>query len=167
MYLTIRALHVLCAGTWLGMVVFAVFWLNPMMHDFGPDAGKIGASLEKHRFMMAIPSISGITVLTGFYLFWRFTGAFSPDVMHSTSAMVFGTGGLLGFIALMIGALVVGRSMKRVIQLGGQAATASEGDRRRLVGEMTALRHRAEVGTHVVLGLLAITTVLMAIGHYV
>src|SRR4051812_37014395 len=100
MYLTIRALHVLCAGTWLGMVVFAVFWLNPMMHDFGPDAGKIGASLEKHRFMMAIPSISGITVLTGFYLFWRFTGAFSPDVMHSTSAMVFGTGGLLGFIAL-------------------------------------------------------------------
>lgn len=168
MYLTFRTLHILSAALWIGMTFTSSMFLIPAAASLGKDADKLGAALQRLGFVIAMPVIATLTVLTGAWLYWRFTGGFSAEASHTHSAMSLGAGAAFAITAYLIGALVVGRSMTRANDLAAQAAKATgESDRARLLSTAQALRRRAAVSAKIVFGLQLITLVLMSIANYI
>jgi len=168
MFLVLRAVHVLLAAVWVGSTAFMVFFVMPALKDTGPAAGPMMGAIARKGLNAFMAVLGGLTVLSGFYLYWRLTGGFDPALSATHGAMVFGTGGIAGLISLVIGGAVVGRSMKRMGELGGQASALPEGPERvRLMGESNAARDRGLAGARLVLALQLIAVICMAIGHYV
>jgi uncharacterized membrane protein len=167
-FLTLRALHVLCAALWLGSVVLLTFFVMPAITQLGPDAGRVMTGLQKVGLNAFMGAIGGLTVLSGFYLYWHFTAGFDPTISSSTGGKLFGAGGVLGLAAVIIGGSIVGRGAKRLTTLGQELATTTDATARtEVVAEMSRLRNQVTTFGNVVVGLLVITTILMALGHYV
>lgn len=167
LFLSLRALHVLIGAVWIGAVAMTSLFVMPAMQDAGAGAGPVIGALMRRKIHAFMASIGGLTVLTGLYLYYRFTGGFDPALSGTRAAMVFGTGGIAGLIALIIGGAVVSRNAKKMGALAARLATASEPDRASIAADMGAARARAANASRVVLVLQVIAIVLMAIGHYV
>ena len=168
LFLSVRVLHILLGATWLGAAVVVSFFLLPAIEQAGPDGGKVVAGMIRRKFDKFIPSIGGMTVLTGFYLYWHFTGGFDPVVSAGMGARVFGAGGILGTIALILAGSVVAKNMRKVVALMKQASeTADAHTRAPLLEQAGQLRRKAGAAGKIVALLLIVTIVLMALGHYV
>jgi uncharacterized membrane protein len=168
LFLTLRVFHVLFAAAWLGGAVFTAFFLMPAMQEAGPDAGKVMAALMRRKLPAYIASVSGLTVVTGLYLYWHFTSGFDPALSASRGGQVFGAGGLLGIVAFILAASGVSRSMKQMMKLMGQAASTTDASARSaLIERATALRRRARTFATIVAVLLIFAIMAMAAGHYV
>jgi uncharacterized membrane protein len=167
LFLLLRAAHVLLAALWVGSMAFTTFFLMPAFQESGPAAGPVMAALVRRKFSVFMSAIGGTTVLTGFYLYYRFTGGFDPALSGSMGARVFGTGGLAGLAALIIGGAVVARNAKKMAAIGPRLASAPDSERAALAADMAAARQRAATFSLVVIVLQVIAVVLMAIGHYV
>src|SRR4051812_30822330 len=167
LFLILRAAHVLLATLWVGAVGFVTFFLMPALDEAGPAAGPVMGALVRRKIHVFMASIGGTTVVTGIYLYYRFTGGFDPALSGSMAARVFGTGGLAGIIALIIGGAVVSRNAKKMAELRARLASTPESARAPLAADMAAARRRAATASRIVVALQLIAVVLMAIGHYV
>jgi uncharacterized membrane protein len=151
-----RTLHILFAASWFGAATVLTLYLLPVLRQLGP-AGE--TTLQRltgrglHRFMAAS---SGITVLSGLWLYWTLTAGFSASAMASTPGVVFGLGGLAGLLAAMLGGGVIGRSIKRI-----EALSASGGD----PAQIANLQQRIAMASRLALALLAFALLAMALGH--
>ena len=167
-FLAVRAAHVLLAAIWVGSVAFMVFFVMPASRETGPAAGPMMAAIARRGLNGFMGALGGLTVVTGFYLYWRFTGGFDPALSATRAAMVFGTGGIAGLISVIVGGAVVGRNMAKMAALAGRARELPEGaERARLTTEANAARDRGVAGARIVLVLQLIAVLCMAIGHYV
>src|SRR5580765_3919664 len=141
-FLSARVLHIVCAALWFGAIVFVSMFLMPVLQQVGPESGKIMTGMERRGLVIFMSSIAGITILTGFYLYWHLTGGFDHAMMGTTETMVFGTGGILGLTAFIIGASVVGQSAKKVTALGAKLAGMAEKDRVAATAQIQQLRRK-------------------------
>ncbi|HZP10972.1 MAG TPA: hypothetical protein VFB36_00980 [Nevskiaceae bacterium] len=157
-FVAIRVLHVVLAALWLGAGVFTALFLFPTLGDSAPGSNSMFAALMRRRFGVYMAVTGGLAVLTGIWLYWRFTGGFSAATIGTTSGIVFGIGGLAGIAAVAIGGAVIGRSADKMAALIEQAAPQSE---------IEALRQRALGANRVVAALMILAVVCMAAGHYV
>ena len=167
LFLLIRAAHVLLAALWVGATFFVTYFLFPSLQETGPAGGPVMGALMRRKLPAFQASLGGITVLTGFYLYYRFTSGFDPVVSGSRGGIVFGTGGICGLAALIIGGAVVGKNAHKMSELGARLATAPEAERAALAAQMATHRSRAATAGRLVMILQMIAVVLMAIGHYV
>ena len=167
LYLLIRAAHVLLAAVWVGATFLNTFFLFPALEDAGPAASPVVAAIMRRKLPAFMASIGGTAVLTGLYLYYRFTSGFDPSLSNTRGAMVFGTGGLAGIVALIIGGAVVAGAAKKMGEIAVRLSSAPEPERAALASQMAAARRRAESGARIVIVLQIIAIVLMAIGHYV
>ena len=150
--LTIRVVHVLGACIWLGAAFFIAWFLMPAMREAGPDGGKVMAAVQKRGWVVLMPVIATITVLTGFWLYRPYMGA------EGNAAKYLGLGGVIGVIALVIGGGVVGRSMSKAEKLSANPATMAEAG---------ALRAKAMTWVRIMSVLVIVTAILMTIAMYV
>ena len=167
LFLLLRATHVLLAALWVGSVAFTTFYLMPALAESGPSAGPVMGALARRKIHVYMASIGGITVLTGFYLYYRFTGGFDPALSGSRGAMAFGFGGICGLVALILGGAIVSRNAKKMGDLGARLASAPDAQRAALTAEIADARQRIETFSRIIIALQIIAVVLMAIGHYV
>ena len=167
LFLTLRALHVLLAATWVGATVFMTYLVMPVAEAAGPAGGQVMMGLNRRGMNAFFGAVGGITVLTGIYLFWRFTGGFDPEVSRSHAGMAFGIGGLAGIIAAIIGGSVVARSASKVIALMEQAARVPDNQKGPLMQQANVLRQRMKSAGTIVLLMQVIALLLMAVGHYI
>jgi hypothetical protein len=167
-FLSVRVFHVLLGASWLGAALFTSFFLIPALQEAGPAGGAVMIGLVRRKLPIFIASIAGLTVLTGLWLYWRFTDGFDPGISSTMGGRVFGTGGLLGLVSLIIAGSVVSRNMKSAVRLLTDAAAQPDGPARAAQMERAiACRGKAAVGARIVAILLVITIMLMAMGHYV
>jgi uncharacterized membrane protein len=166
-FLLLRAAHVLVAAIWVGATFFITYFLFPTLQETGPAGGPVMGALMRRKLPVFQASLGGTAVLTGIYLYYRFTGGFDPALSGTRAAMVFGTGGLCGLAALIVGGSVVSRNAKKMAELGARLASAPETERAALAGQLAAHRSRAAAAARVVIVLQMIAVVLMAVGHYV
>jgi uncharacterized membrane protein len=167
-FLAVRALHVLLAATWLGTTAFMYIFLTPALDDIGSAGGRLMESMGRRGVQAFMGSAGGLAVVTGIWLYWRFTGGFDPAASGTMGARVFGAGGVAGILSLIIGGAVVGRAARKMTDLASRAAAAPEGpERAALTAQVTALKRRASTGGKIVLALQVVALVCMAIGHYV
>ncbi len=167
MFLAIRVLHVLLAATWLGIAVFMTWFLGPAMAAAAPAGGPVLTAITRRGFHTFMGVISGVTVLSGIYLYWHFTGGFDPAISGSHAGMAFGAGGLFGIVGAGVGGAVVGRSARALEALGAKMPTLAPEERAAAATQMIALGARLETGGRIVIAVLTIALTLMAIGHYI
>jgi len=168
LFLIIRPLHVLLSAIWIGSAVFTSYLLMPAVDADPPAGGRIMMSLNRNGLVAFFGSMAGFTVLTGLYLYWRFTGGFGPEASRSHAGLAFGIGGVAGTLAAVIGGSVVGRSSNRLIAIMEQAARMPDGpEKTALLQPAAALRQRIASAGHVVVALQVIALVLMAVAHYI
>jgi hypothetical protein len=167
-FLSVRALHVLLGAIWLGAAVLMTYFVLPSVEDAGPDGGKVVMALLRRQFAAFVASVSGLTVVTGFWLYWHFTAGFDPALSATPGAMVFGTGGLLGFIAAGLTSAIVIKNIKRAAALMKEAEGTSDiTARATLLSQAVHFRRKAGGAGRIVALMLVVTIILMAIGHYV
>jgi hypothetical protein len=168
LFLGMRVLHVVLAGAWLGAAMFTTLYLFPAVQEMGPAGAPVMKALVHRGVVKYMASIGGLTVVTGVYLFWRFTGGFDPAVSASRAGMAFSVGALTGLIALILGGSMVGASVKKLVALDAQAARLPEGaERAALMNTMNGLRARLVTFGRIVVLLLLISMAAMALGHYI
>lgn len=167
LFLTVRAAHVLLAAVWVGATVFTSVLLMPVVEGAGPAGGQIMMGLERKGMTAFFAAMGGITVLTGIYLYWRFTGGFDPEVSRSHAGMAFGIGGVFGLLAVIIGGSVMGRSSRKLLALMEQLPKASDAQKPSLMQEAAALRGRMKSFGKIVLLCQVVALLLMAVGHYI
>jgi uncharacterized membrane protein len=167
-FLALRATHVLCAAVWIGSTAYISLLLTPAVEDAGPAGGQIMMRLDRRGLHTYMAVVAVTTILSGAYLLWRFTGGFDPGVIATHAGIAFGSGGLSGVLAGVVGATVVGRSGSQVVAIMTEAVGVPDGPARgALMQRAAALRERIKGGTRVVMMLQVTALVLMSLGHYV
>lgn len=168
LFLTIRVLHILLAAIWFGAAVVMMFFVIPAIKDAKAAGGAVMAGVQNRKYPAIMQAIAGTTVLTGMYLYWRFTSGFDPTLSASMAGRVFGTGAAAGILALVIGASVVGGAMKKIGTTMAKAGAMPDGpEKLALVASVAPLQARAEFFGKLVIVLMLIAFVTMSIGHYV
>jgi hypothetical protein len=166
-FLILRAAHVLLAALWLGASFMLVAFVLPAVRDVGPGGGHFMQTLQRRKLHVFMALASILTVLTGLWLYWRFTTGLDADVILSPGGIAFGIGGICGLLAMVLGGAVMGRGVARMVALGELAAAGSETERATHLQDMGALRQRLGFAGKFILLLMAAALVLMAIGHYI
>lgn len=160
--LTVRVIHVLGACIWLGAAFFAAWFLLPAMREVGPDAGKVMAAVQKRGWLVVLPVIATTTVLTGFWLYRPYMGA------EGNAAKYLGFGGVVGVIALVLGAAVVSRLMNSAVKLSADASAMTDANARATaMSKANEMRGKALTWARVVSLLVILAAVLMTMAMYV
>ena len=167
LFLFLRVVHVLLGAIWVGSTVFLTLRLMPAIEKSGPAGGQVMVALNRNGVTAFFASIGGTTVLTGLYLYWRFTGGFDPAISAGHAGMAFGLGGVCGILALILGGAVVGRSSNRIVDLMEQLPKAPDAQKGAILQEVNGLRQKLKTFGSIVLLLQVIAVVLMALGHYI
>ena len=164
LYLGIRVLHILMGALWVGLAVFVAFFLMPAVGDSGPEGGKVMAALERRRFVVYAPVVAALTVLSGLWLYWRYTAGFSATIAASHAGMAFGLGGALGIVSAVLGGAVLSRAAATATALFREAAGLPEGPTRAAkLASAQQFRARAQAVARLVAVLLIITVGLMSV----
>jgi hypothetical protein len=162
-----RLLHIGLGAFWVGTMFFNALFLGPALQDIGPDAAKVGAALVRRRMMLVMPIVAILTLLSGFWLYWRVSGGFAPGYMGSNQGRTLGVGGVAALLAFVVGMILVRPAMGRAAALTQSAAQASGAERETQMAEAQAARNRSAVGGRWVSWLLGLALVAMAIARYV
>jgi uncharacterized membrane protein len=160
--LIVRVLHVVSAAIWLGAAIFVGWFLMPAIIEAGPDGGKVMGGIQRRGWVAVAPVIAVLTIVSGIYLYVPYMG--SP----STVGRMLGAGGVIGIVAMILGAAVVSRTMAQANALTAQMATTPEGPARQdLIVRTRGLRAKGLLYTRVVSILVLVAAMLMAAAAYV
>jgi uncharacterized membrane protein len=162
-----RIIHVLGGVIWVGSMFFVSTFLIPAMTDAGPDSGKVMAALNRRNFMIVIPVIAILTMLSGLWLYGRASMGFDPAYMRSGPGRTYALGAVMAITAFIIGMTITRPAMVKAGKLMERAGTASPTERESLMGEAQAQRARGAKWGKVIAFLLIGAATLMALGRYV
>jgi hypothetical protein len=167
LFLSMRVLHVLLAAVWLGATLFTSYLLLPVVQAAGPAGGQVMIGLHRKGITPFFGAVGGITVLTGIYLYWHFTGGFDPEISRGHAGMAYGIGGVAGLIAVILGGSVVGRSSGKLVAIMEKMPSAAEAQKGALMQEAGVLRQRMITFSGIVLIMQVVALALMAVAHYI
>ena len=162
-----RILHVSLGVLWVGSMFFLSTFLMPSLQEVGPDAGKVVAALTRRKFMIVLPIIAIVTLLSGLYLYWRVSSGFAPEYMRSGPGQTYGLGAALAIIAFILGISITRPAMIKATQLGQSAMSAAAGEKEAMMAEAQKLRARSASVGRIIFALLIGSTLAMSIGRYV
>jgi uncharacterized membrane protein len=166
-FLVLRAAHVLLAALWLGAAFMLSVFVMPAVRDIGPGGGQLMQTLQRRKLHAFMALAAVLTVLTGLWLYWRFTAGLTEEVILSPGGLAFGIGGVCGLLAMILGGAILGRGFARIVALGEHATAGPEAERATHMHDIETLRQRLSVAGKLILLLMVLALVLMAIGHYV
>ncbi|MCI0436918.1 MAG: hypothetical protein L0271_25250 [Gemmatimonadetes bacterium] len=161
-----RLLHVTLGVFWAGTMIFNAVFLTPAMRDAGPDGASVAAGIMRRRFMDIMPVVALLTLLSGFWLYWRVSGGFMHAYVLSATGLAYGLGGVAAIIAFGVGVSVIRPAMLRAAALTRAVPAVAE-ERDRVMQAAQAMRMRAAAAGRTVAWLLGFAVVVMAIGRYI
>ena len=143
-----------------------VYFILPSLRASGPSGGQVMRTvLVKTSLVSYFPIVGGLTVLSGLAMFWRDSSIAQSNWAASASGMTFSIGGLAGLIALIVGGVMVGRSISQIRQIF-LASDPGAPPSPEQAARIAQLQERAARGNRIVGPLLAIAVVAMAIARY-
>lgn len=162
-----RIIHVLGGVIWVGSMFFMSVFLVPSMTEAGPEAGKVMAALNRRKWMIIIPIIALLTMLSGIWLLWRVSSGFNPAYMHSGPGRTYQLGGGLAILGFVVGLTMTRPAMVKVGKLTAEIANAAPDRREAIMAEIQRARARGALGSKIIGFLLIAAATLMALGRYV
>ena len=91
--IVLRVVHVVGGVFWGGAILFVVHFLEPAVRDAGPDGAKVMQALQKRRYLDVMPVVAALTVVSGYWLYWRVFGRWHPGPGASGAELWLGVGG--------------------------------------------------------------------------
>lgn len=157
--IVLRFLHVVSGALWVGMLAFTVVFLSPALKDLGPDGGKVMPALQRRGIMVVMPVLALVTLISGMWLFARFSGGSMAAAMATGPGRAFALGGTSALLAFLVGIVAMRPIMARtVVLLQNPGANAAELER---------LRARGILIGRIVAVLLFVALTAMAVARYV
>jgi uncharacterized membrane protein len=168
MVLLLRLIHILTGVFWVGGILVFARFVFPTAQALGPAAGPVMDHLMRVRKLPRALILAGLlTVLSGLGLFWRDSMGFRSKWMGTPTAMVFGFGGLLAILALVIGLTVNAPTAQRLAALSGKIQAQGSPPTPEQVAEVQRLQKRLGVVLPLITALVVLATVAMALARYV
>ena len=162
----LRLVHVVSGVLWAGAVFLMVGFIFPSVRAAGPGGGAFMQQIQRRRLPVYMNTTAGLTMLSGLILYGRAIAMTDGAWARTTSAMVFGVGGLATILAAIIGGTLVSRSGVRLGKLSETIQASGRGPAPEQVAEMSALQAKMGKGMRVVASLLGIAVVAMATARY-
>ena len=164
--LVLRVVHVVGGVFWAGAILFVVHFLEPAVRDAGPDGARVMQALQKRRYLDVMPVVAALTLVSGFWLYWRTFGRIHPGPGAAGVELALGIGGLAALVAFVVGVTAMRPAALRIGRLGAELAQAPP-DRKEAIGaEVARLRSRVRTAGRGVAALLGIAILCMAVGRY-
>jgi uncharacterized membrane protein len=164
--LLLRLTHIALGAIWVGTMVFMVVFLTPALRDAGPAGAPIMGSLQRRGFMVVMPVLALLTIISGFLLVERIYGGMS-GLAASRMGQGLMTGAIAAILAFLLGVIVMRPAMTRAAALAARAGSAStEQERIALGAQVQRLRARSAVMGNVIFVLLLIALGAMAVARY-
>ena len=110
-----RLIHVLAGVFWVGAMVFVSAFLIPSLAEVGPDGGKVMVALQRRKFMVVMPVIGTLTMLSGIWLYWRASAGFQVDYMKSGPGHAYAFGAIFAITAFVVGMTVTRPAMMKAL----------------------------------------------------
>ena len=162
----LRVVHVVGGVFWGGAILFVVHFLEPAVRDAGPDGAKVMQALQKRRYLDVVPVVATLTVVSGYWLYFRVFGRWHPGPGASGAELWLGVGGFVSLVAFVIGVSLMRPSALRIGRLAGELAQAAPERRDAIGAEVARLRGRMRLAGRWVAALLGIAILCMAVGRY-
>jgi hypothetical protein len=165
-FLAIRVVHVVLGAFWVGAVLFAALFLDPVVRELGPVGGRVMGILQRRGYVKTMLAVGVTTVLTGVYLLWRISGGFSADYMGMRAGILLSSGGLAAILALVVGSTVTRPTAAKLgaiaSRVAGTGAPPSADD----AAQIAVLQRRMTVALRTVAVLLLVALAAMALGPH-
>ena len=163
--IVLRIVHVLSGIIWVGTAVFMGFFLGPALSTMGPAAGQVMGGLQKRKFMIVLPTVAVLALLSGFRLMMIVSGNFGPGYFQTSSGRTFAGAGVLATIAFLVGIVINRPTMVKMGQLQ-QSMASDPVSKDAIAAEIKKLQNRMMFAGSVVTLLLIVAAVGMAIARY-
>ncbi|HVT39020.1 MAG TPA: hypothetical protein VHE78_08240, partial [Gemmatimonadaceae bacterium] len=103
----LRIVHIVCGVYWVGTVFFVAQFLEPIVRGAGPGGAPVIQGLQARKYFAFMPSIAGLSILSGAVMMWIDSSGFSAAWMASRPGMGFSTGALFAIAGLSVGMAVL------------------------------------------------------------
>jgi hypothetical protein len=164
--IVLRFCHVVAGGLWVGMAVFSAFLLGPAIDEAGPAASAIMPALQRRGVSTILPLLALVTVLSGFWLYWRIAGGDVFSYVQSGPGITFAISAVAAVLGYLVGVLVTRPSMMRAAMLYQAAAAGPPEDRPAQLAEAARWKTRGSKGGQLGGALLLVALAGMAIARY-
>jgi hypothetical protein len=124
-------------------------------------------ALMRRKWMVFLPLVATLTVLSGFFLYWRASSGFASEYMGSGPGLSFCTGAAAAILAFIIGMAVTRPAMTRALELSERMGSADAAERENLAAVIAKHRARGAAGGRIVVALLLVAATAMAVARYV
>ena len=156
----LRLVHVLAGTAWVGSALILLLFIFPMSRRHGLEGSRLVQRMVEAGLARWMASLSGATVLAGFFLYARDSRIGGAGWSQTPVGMALGIGGALGFVAALIGGAYVGRAAKALANLGDRIGS-DEGAPARMLAEKQMMS-----GGRITVVLLILSTASMAVARY-
>ena len=163
--IVLRIIHILGGIIWVGIGLFMVFFLAPALQSIGPAAGQVMGALQKRKFMVILPIIAILTILSGLRLMMIASGNFGAGYFQSPMGRTFAGAAVAAILAFVIGIAVNRPAMMKMGTLQ-QSMSSDPVSKDKIAAEIRKLQQRMAVVGFVVTALLLIAAIGMSIARY-
>lgn len=167
MTMVLRLLHIICGVLWVGGAGVMVMFILPAVGATGPAGGQFMQHVvTKTKLTVYLPILGVITVLAGFGLYYHDMSISGGGFGSSRSGMVYGIGGALALVALILGGAMTGSAAGGIQKITNAVAASGGPPTAEQTQQLIALRGRMALGARIAFLLVLITTICMAVARY-
>ena len=163
--IVLRLIHVLGGIIWVGGAVLMAFFIAPALQAAGSAAGPIMGALQKRKFMVVLPVIAILTLLSGVRLMQITSGGFSAAYFQSPMGKTYAWAGLAAIVAFLMGIVVNRPTMLRLGTLQ-QSMASDPVSKDKIAAEIRKLQQRMSLAGSIVTVLLLMAAIGMAVARY-
>ena len=163
--IVLRVIHVVGGVMWVGAAMFMMFFLGPAIQTMGPAAAQVMGGLQKRKFMVILPIVALLTMLSGLRLMMIASGNFGAGYFQTPMGRTFAAAGALAILAFVIGLLVNRPTMVKMGTLQ-QSMVSDPVSKDKIAAEIKALQRRMAIAGTIVTTMLLLAAVGMAIARY-
>lgn len=168
MMLILRLIHIVGAIFWVGSAMFTGFFLIPSLKETPATMGAVAQALAKRGFMVVMPVVGLLVILSGATMIWITSGGHLHEYMMTASGHTFTMAGGIGILSLLVGLVFTKPANMRAGAIGAQLQTVTDpAEKARLGQEMAAAQKAAATWTIIVTILMIIAACGMAVARYV
>ncbi|MFQ6615436.1 MAG: hypothetical protein ACE5HZ_01535 [Fidelibacterota bacterium] len=162
----VNLIHILTAVFWAGGVIMLAWFINPAAMASGPQGqGFMRELTQGTRMVLFLTLSSYLAILSGFYLYWVFSGGLDPEWFSSGKGIAETIGGVAAVGAFLEGQLVARPATRRMGALGSEIQAGGGTPNEEQLNRMMGLQARITRGVRWTAILLIIALVGMAFGR--